>query len=175
MAVLNEKTDATKKKIHLMVTSLCDRNCKYCCNKQYDLNAIPYVTDEELKDAEVLYITGGEPFKYANPSAISGFYKKRYPNIKRVYVYTNAYELAVFYSYDNFKYIDGLTVSIKNNLDRIYFEQYIAKSNNINRLYSNMCYVFDGLYPKELGSFKMKDRVWQEDFKPEPNSIFRRV
>lgn len=37
MAELNPKTDATKKVIHLMVTPLCNRNCRYCCNKQYDI------------------------------------------------------------------------------------------------------------------------------------------
>ena len=46
LAKLNDRTDKTKGIIHLMVTSLCDRNCPYCCNKQYDLNDIPYVTDE---------------------------------------------------------------------------------------------------------------------------------
>ncbi len=62
MAELNPKTDATKKVIHLMVTPLCNRNCRYCCNKQYDINDISYVTDEELREAEVLCLTGGEPF-----------------------------------------------------------------------------------------------------------------
>lgn len=177
MAILNEKTDSTKKKIHLMVTSLCDRNCKDCCNKQYDLNTIPYVTNAELRDAEVLYITGGEPFKYSNPTVIAEFYKKHYPNIKRVYVYTNARELAVYATVANggLGHIDGLTVSIKNEADRFHFERYIANSKKINALYSNMLYVFDGLYPKEFGKFKMKDRVWQEEFVPEPNSIFRRA
>lgn len=30
---LNSRTEKTKKVMHLMVTSLCDRDCKYCCNK----------------------------------------------------------------------------------------------------------------------------------------------
>lgn len=93
MAVLNVKTDITKKIIHLMVTPLCNRNCKYCCNKQYDINNIPYVTDEELREAEVLCLTGGEPFLFTNPCWIARYYKKRYSNIKRIYVYTNAKEL----------------------------------------------------------------------------------
>lgn len=49
---LNPRTEKTKKVMHLMVTSLCDRDCKYCCNKQYDLNSIPYATDEELRGVE---------------------------------------------------------------------------------------------------------------------------
>lgn len=35
--------------IHLMVTPLCDRTCKYCCNNSYTLNDIPIITDEELR------------------------------------------------------------------------------------------------------------------------------
>ena len=54
-----------------MVTSLCNRDCKYCCNKQYDLNDIPYVTDEELREAETLCITGGEPFAFTKPGDVS--------------------------------------------------------------------------------------------------------
>lgn len=63
----NEK----KKVIHLMVTSLCNRDCKYCCNKQYSLDKIPYATSEELKNAETLLLTGGEPFAFTNPNEIA--------------------------------------------------------------------------------------------------------
>ena len=51
---LNPRTEKTKKVMHLMVTSLCDRDCKYCCNKQYDLNSIPYATDEELRGGDIM-------------------------------------------------------------------------------------------------------------------------
>ena len=57
MAKLNEYNDQTKGKIHLMVTTLCDRDCKYCCNKQYDLDAIPTVTPEELAACHTVYIS----------------------------------------------------------------------------------------------------------------------
>ena len=67
MAILNEKNDITEKIIHIMITSLCDRNCPYCCNNQYDLNDIPYATSEELSKANTVCLTGGEPFMYSNP------------------------------------------------------------------------------------------------------------
>lgn len=165
-----------RKKIHLMVTSLCYRNCKYCCNKQYDLNDIPYVTDEELKEAEVLYITGGEPFLFSNPCEIARNYKTKYPNIKKIFVYTNARELEIYLSNCGDIYaIDGVTVSIKHCGDKNAFECHIANNELINNLSSNMLYVFDNLYPKENGNFIIKDRVWQENFIPEPNSIFRKI
>ena len=56
--MLNEYNEKTKGIIHLLVTSLCNRICEFCCNKQYDLNSIPYVTDEELKNCHTLCLTG---------------------------------------------------------------------------------------------------------------------
>ena len=33
--------------MHLLITDKCDRDCKWCCNKQYDVNDIPVATKEE--------------------------------------------------------------------------------------------------------------------------------
>ncbi len=114
MVKLNNKNEKTEKIIHLMVTSLCDRDCPDCCNKQYDLNNIPYVTNEELKNANTLCITGGEPFKFSNPNEIARYYRIKYPNIKNVYVYTNAIELEEYILRGkHLEYIDGVSISIK--------------------------------------------------------------
>ncbi len=130
--ILNEKNDKTKKVIHLLVTSLCDRNCKYCCNKQYDLNDIPQVTEEELSECETVCLTGGEPFAYTQPYAIAHHLKNKYPNIKKVYVYTNAFEMLCHLntsspeSYDNYELIssiDGYNISLKSYDDVIAFRE----------------------------------------------------
>ena len=173
---LNELNDKTKKVIHLMVTSLCNRNCNHCCNKQYDLNNIPYVTDSELKDAEVLCLTGGEPFLFTNPCAISEYYKKMYPNIKKVYVYTNATELGSWISMNDKLYsIDGVNVSIKNLHDRHVFDAILANNYWINDLTDNRLYIFDNLMPENTGNFEVIHRSWQKDFEPADDSIFRRI
>ena len=193
MAKLNEYNDKTKGNIHLMVTTLCDRDCKYCCNKQYDLNDIPQVTDEELKNCHTVYITGGEPFLFSNPNAIAEELKKKYPNIKAVRVYTNALALWTYLTnggrLDN---IDGLSVSIKNITDRSFFDLLLSDSmlfgNIKEHCKSNVLYVFnlhtpafEPLMPvqfKWYGAdkvFKVVSREWQEDFVPEPTSIFRRI
>ena len=70
MAILNERNENTKGIIHLLTTTLCNRDCKYCCNKQYDMNEILYVTDSELREAHTLCLTGGEPFLYTDPCAL---------------------------------------------------------------------------------------------------------
>ena len=176
--MLNEKTEKTEKVIHLMVTSQCLRNCKYCCNKQYDLNSIPYVTDEELKKCKVLCITGGEPFSFTNPNEFAIFYKRRYPNIEKVYVYTNAKELKDYLdkynpTVENWK-IDGLNVSIKHNLDRECFSQ-IKDNPLIKSMKHNPLYVYEELYPEDSGNFTVKLRKWQKEFVPADDSIFRKI
>lgn len=175
MAKLNKKNKKTEKIIHLLITSLCNRNCEFCCNKQYDLNKIPYVTDEELKNAETLLLTGGEPFLFSNPCEIATHYKLKYKNIKNIYVYTNALELLRYLNLNKFlNGIDGLSVSIKNELDLWAFNK-LVKNPKINKLTSNRVYIFDNLIPEELGNFKLIIREFQKDFQPAIDSIFRKI
>ena len=181
MTILNERNEKTKKIIHLLTTSLCKRNCPHCCNKQYDLNTIPYVIDEELKEATTICITGGEPVLYSNVSQIAWRLKYLYRNIEKVYVYANAQELewylgqpCVDYS-TKVDFIDGFTVSIKDWRDVYAFEE-IVKSGILKNMSSNIVYLFEGLQePKVLGNFKLIKRGWQEDFKPADDSIFRKL
>lgn len=178
---LNEKTEATEKVIHLLVTSLCDRNCKYCCNKQYSLDEISTVTDEELRKAEVICLTGGEPFKYSNPCAIAAKLKRQYKNIRAVYVYTNAAELALYimqHEDNKLACLDGLNVSLKCKADTDAFEKWIVDNRYVKDLPSNLLYVFDEADFSKVryhGNFTYKERSWQPDFKPASDSIFRRI
>lgn len=73
--------------MHLMITDQCNRNCKYCCNKQYDVKSIPFATREEFESVDTVCLTGGEPFKYEEPCWIAGGLKSNYPNIKNIYMY----------------------------------------------------------------------------------------
>lgn len=165
--------------IHLLVTTLCDRNCKHCCNKQMDMNSIPQVTNEELDKAKMVLLTGGEPIIYANVDEIANKLKIEHPNIEKVIVYANAKEFlyAVEYKDIYFSRIDGVSLSIKNRSDLESFEHlqlthyyYLPKNLKSNRLY-----VFDGLMPKNTEGFEVFEREWQSKFEPCPDSIFRRI
>jgi len=175
---LNSLNEKTKKVIHLMVTTLCARNCKYCCNKQYSLDDVPYVTDSELKDCEILCITGGEPFLFSNPCTIGNYYKNKYPNIKKVFVYTNALELSYYlkkYNHNSIYGIDGVNVSIKLPADKRAFTE-IVNHYEIQKLTGNRLYVFGKhLIPEDTGNFEVFERNWQPDFKPADDSIFRKI
>ena len=97
--------------------------------------------------------------------------------IKNIYVYTNAYELALYLERKGRLFaIDGVTISIKKSYDYEVFEEILQYNPEVLKLKSNWLYTFPGFndikYPKE--HFTKRDREWQEDFVPDPNSIFRR-
>lgn len=178
--VLNEKTEITEKNIHLLVTSLCDRKCPNCCNHLYTFDEIPYVTKEELSRCENVFLTGGEPFAYTKPNAIARKLRTDFPNIQKVIVYTNAYELAnntesfngEVIGLDN---IDGLTVSIKTPKDKEYFDTYLYNCHKSN----DICYYFSDSLKPEKGeeNWKFIKREWVpvKEWKPAPDSIFRKL
>lgn len=168
--------------MHLLITDKCDRDCKWCCNKQYDVNDIPVATKEEYESVNTVCLTGGEPFKYGEPCAVAMWLKATYPNIKNVYVYTNAAPLLEWIEKNDsnrfgclgFLFLDGLSVSTKT-VDDIGAFQIFAAHPLIKQLKSNYLYVMNGLYPLYTGNFKVINREWQEEFKPAKNTIFRRL
>lgn len=168
--------------MHLLITDKCDRDCKDCCNKQYDVKSTPVATKEEFESVDTVCLTGGEPFEYAEPYAIAVWLKRTYPNIKNVYVYTNAAPLFEWLEkknpaalgYIGFSWLDGLSVSIKTVDDLCAF-RLLALHPLIKQLKSNYLYAMNGLYPAYVGNFKLIKREWQEDFKPADNCIFRRM
>ena len=190
--ILNEKTEETVKKIHLLTTTLCARHCKYCCNNLYSVDEIPAVTDEELSKCEILFLTGGEPFQFCNPNEIAKYYKTRYPNIQKVIVYSNCVEflkylemfkrsnlVGDYYNYDCVSDIDGVSLSIKNKSDVYAFEK-IRKIECIFNchLQHNRLYVFNNLYDKTTDrNFEIFQRKWQslEEYRPAKDSIFRKM
>ena len=48
-----------KKKLRLLVTERCDRNCPMCCNKKYKLASLPKV--DTFAGYDEILLTGGEP------------------------------------------------------------------------------------------------------------------
>lgn len=176
--MLNDYTLETARNIHLLTTSLCDRDCPYCCNKQYDLSTIPQVSNYELRRAENIFLTGGEPFIFSQPNQIACWLKENYRNIKKVIVYTNAYELQQYLlKGGSLGYIDGLTISIKDNLDQMYFEDIPYFLEKYSDCKSNRLYYFDKSLIEGLDTtgFEVFAREWQPNFTPAPNSIFRRI
>ena len=179
MTTLNEKNEQTKRIIHLLITEKCNRTCPYCCNKQYDMSTIENVTEQELSECETIFLTGGEPFAYADPCDIAKNLKLAYPNIKNVFVYTNAFELSQYLKNYDIHDIDGLTISIKNAIDEHSYNKRIVNNKQIQNLKSNRVYLFEYTYGKGINrydpNFDVRSRKWQQDFRPAPDSIFRKM
>lgn len=175
-------TTDKNKIIHLLVTEKCDRNCVYCCNKQYNLKKVPVITREELENAKMILLTGGEPVRYFNFFKLSLFLKEINPNVK-IILYANAFEYLLFKiekenSSTETKYLDGLSLSIKNHKDLKAFDILISESLISPNIKSNRLYIFDNLLPhfnEKDSKFQFIKREWQEDFKPAEDSIFRRL
>lgn len=178
MAMLNDYTPETARNIHLLTTSLCDRDCPYCCNKQYDLSTVPQVSNEELCYAKNIFLTGGEPFTFAQPAEIADYLRVKYKNIEQVIVYTNAYELYCYLAKGgSLGCIDGLTVSLKEYKDKDYFEGILTYLKDYPKCKNNRLYYFSDYLIAGLNTegFELMERDWQPNFIPAPDSIFRRI
>lgn len=126
------------------------------------MDDVPYITEEEYRNAHTILLTGGEPVIFTNPSFIAKHIKENYPNVERVYVYANAKELDCYIKCGGeLDGIDGLSISIKNESDLKYFENGIRKNKNITKLQSNYVYVFEGLTPAAYDGFTYINREWQ--------------
>lgn len=173
--------------IHLYVIDKCDHDCPLCCNKQYDMEKVPVVTVEELKEAETICITGGEPFLYDRLMFFVRDLKEQYPNIQNVYVYTSGAAFEEWTHFRNIKYFDGINFGPKSSRDILAMKEMIRRDslgiyNFLGRLKSNRIYVFDTLPQDEQDYFfslnlpntEIIPRSWQEEFEPN-GGIFRRL
>ena len=184
----NGRTDADKKIIHLFVTDNCTHNCKLCCNKLYGIDEIPVVTIEELKNADTICLTGGEPFLIDEIDDFAYRIKSQFPNIRQIYAYTcgdslyHWLERHPLYSLQN---IDGVNISPKNKYDTDCVVKIFSNSDykeELISLWSNRIYLFpnidssriDALDLNGYESIKVMKREWQEDFEPD-SGIFRRL
>jgi hypothetical protein len=77
------------KKLRLLVTKDCPRDCAMCCNKGYDLDSLPIVDNFDYNE---ILITGGEPLSMKNIGKTTTLIN--YLNIiepksnRKIYVYT---------------------------------------------------------------------------------------
>lgn len=108
------------KKLRLLLWSDCDRNCKGCCNKNWNLKALPICRD--FTDYKEILLTGGEPLLY--PKQLKGIIKViRNLTTAKIYLYTalilkerrcNLYEVL--------NLLDGITLTLHNSDDVRHFK-----------------------------------------------------
>ena len=160
--------------LHLVVTSLCIRNCKYCCNNNYNLQTLEYASEDDFINADMLCLTGGEPFLYSNPCNLAKRYRRTYPNLKFITVYSSAVELLSYLSQGGTIHdIDGINISVKN-LDDVEALKVLYYTPQISLLPMNRIYDFTGKVRESFSFGEVIKREWQKDFVPAPDCLFKR-
>ena len=171
-----------QKKLRLLLFEQCNRSCKGCCNKQWDLKAIPKVTNpEEYADYGKVILTGGEPLLYPG-IVVETIEEVRKHSNAVIYLYTSC-----LYKPEMFRYIlnliDGICVTFHDKQDPLVFKKMIKKvSRELMDSKSMRLNVFRGiniwetLDIEELKGWSIKeDIVWIDSCPLPENEVFKRL
>lgn len=102
------------KKLRLLFTKKCNRNCEGCCNKDWDLEALPVFTMgvTSLEGFNEILITGGEPLLFpVELNDLVNELKEYYPHCK-IYIYTAWAEDWRFSQRILLQKVDGFTITL---------------------------------------------------------------
>ena len=109
-------------KLRLLMLEECNRRCKGCCNKDWDLVALPKITD--FSKYEIVMLTGGEPMLYPE-QVVAKANEVRAQSAAEIFVYTAKVDdinaaLAVLNA------VDGMTVTLHTKKDIPIFKKFDA-------------------------------------------------
>ena len=78
------------KKLRLLITPDCNRNCPQCCNLEFDLDALPVIEQAtDFDQYNEIAFTGGEPLLYPDKVFETYMYIREYGDFKgKLYIYT---------------------------------------------------------------------------------------
>lgn len=162
------------KQLRLLVTDICNRSCEGCCNKQWDLKALPIYDFKEKFD--IVCLTGGEPLLYPSKCLTSTKTIKTLDKDTSVFIYSAMIKNPeVHLSLLN--YIDGLTLTLHEPED---VTDFIILNNSFKNLKNKSLRlnVFKGINLDgiDLSLWKVKDNIeWIKDC-PLPNEeVFKRI
>lgn len=178
---------------HLFLTAKCSNNCPKCCNNNYTVDEIPFLTEEEFSTVETVCLTGGEPFLLDNLEEIVNVIR---PHVRNIYVYTSGTELLSYLGKHELPFINGISFSPKSRKD---WESITTLTKNImllkrisekdNRLYiflkqeDRANYTLDRFGPRlrtieylaDALNAKMYFRTWLDEITSPDGEIFRRI
>jgi pyruvate formate-lyase activating enzyme-like uncharacterized protein len=99
------------KKLRLLITEKCKRNCPKCQNLHWNLKELPHVNPDKLDKFDEIILTGGEPMLVADRLiGFASFVKVHFPKVK-LYLYT-ADTTNVKALLKIMNHLDGLTITI---------------------------------------------------------------
>lgn len=107
-------------KLRLLLWEECDRRCKGCCNKDWDLGALPKVSD--YTGFELVMLTGGEPM--LRPDKVLNKVREiRAQTDAEIFVYTAKVDELVS-SLVVLDHVDGMTVTLHTKKDIPLFKKF---------------------------------------------------
>jgi molybdenum cofactor biosynthesis enzyme MoaA len=102
-------------KLRLLVTKDCDRSCKGCCNKNWDLDGLETV--QSFKGYDEVLLTGGEPMLDRDRLLrVIDRIKQENPDAK-IYMYTAMVKKPVALTSILLHYLDGITLTLHEKSD----------------------------------------------------------
>lgn len=165
-----------KGKLRLLITEACNRNCKLCCNKQYNLAKL-HVESNFAQYSEII-LTGGEPMLDVNYliNVIEHIKAKTGVNTKLWLQTAKVDDLyGILCTLD---LINGVTVTLHDNTDipafKIFdYQLYCGEPRWKNKSF-RIC-IFDNVELPELHMpWKVKNIVWETDCPLPEGEVFKR-
>lgn len=162
------------KKLRLLITKECDKHCRGCCNKQWDLDKLPVC--KSYKGYDEIMITGGEPL--LDPLLVERVIENiSSTNHKaKIILYTgNPFLLACFAVSIPEISLYGITLTLHNNLDAKIFRMFEDKIEIEGA--SLRLNVFKGVkIPTLYNPGNVKDNItWIKNCPLPKNEIFMRL
>jgi hypothetical protein len=169
------------KTLRLLITKECKRNCKGCCNKQWNLNKLPVITS--FKKYDEIILTGGEPLllDYIVLKTIYWRISRSCKKKCKIYLYTAQTKNITKFINVLIEITDGITLTLHEQKDIPSFIKLNKKLNKISNLFkikSMRLNIFKGveLENTDISNWKVKkDIEWIENCPLPKNEIFMRL
>ncbi len=165
-----------KNKLRLLLFEECNRNCKGCCNRDWNLKSLPIETD--FHGYSEILLTGGEPM--LNPVLIINTVKsiRDQNTAAKIYLYTAKVDnwqalLSVLH------YVDGITVTLHRQSDVppfLYLDSLLYKKNFIGSFRVNIFRRVDANISIIKQHWKVKDNMeWVKNCPLPKDEVFKRL
>ncbi len=173
-----------KKKLRLLVTKDCPRDCEGCCNKDWDLDSLPVVDNFDKYDE--IIITGGEPLSKnvrSKTTALVDYLQIWYPD-KKIIIYTaDCFGLGHFLQMHD---IGGITLTIHTTEDLKWFDavndKVLNEVQNYPLVYNERSLrlnIFKGVHIPEnldLSAWTVKDNIeWVKNCPLPEDEVFMKM
>ena len=109
------------KKLRLILTPDCDRNCEGCCNKQLDFNKIRKIDPLQLyAQYPQIILTGGEPLLFPELLLNQIQLIRQLNRFAKIILYTAYYKDPFKFAYF-FNLVDGITCTLHEKKDTDFY------------------------------------------------------